>query len=876
MNNAFCNEMKVKRLFCIVFLFLFVIPAFGKHIIGGEMSYEYLGKGSTAGMSKYKITLKLFRDQYSPADAAPMPINVFVGIFSNDNRAQYPSAGSYYDVTKTNEVPVIVNPFPSCISNPPRLSYHAGLYVLTVDLPDNEKGYTAAYQTCCRISPLTNVNTFGGNGTGATYSCEIPAVEDNSPLFNTSIDAICGGKPFSLDFSASDVDRDSLVYGFAPAFDGGAFQNASNGNPAPPPYGSVPYIGGYTELEPLGREATIDPNTGIISGIAPDVGRYVVCVSVKSYKEGKLVNEHRKDFIVNVTNCDFAGAKLDPKPVSCDGFNVQFSNDDFSPLNKTFYWEFGDPASGTFDTSTLENPVHIYSDTGVYHYKLVVNRGQECSDSAIQTVKVYPGFFPEFDVDGRCIESEIRFTDRSTTNYGEVDTWNWKFNDNSNAGDTSREQNPRYTFKNPGSYQVALSITSTLGCNKDISKTVEIVETPPLELTSDTVICSIDELRLTAIGKGKIEWTPNYNIDNTASFTPLVTPKRPVTYVARLEESRGCVAYDSVFVDVVERVDLVTFPDTTICLTDTIRLSPVSNGLHYSWTGPNSFINNDTLKSPLVSPGENTTYTVTATIGKCSTSGEFVVNTVPYPAAKANGDVTICYSESIQLLATGGSRYSWSPKTYLTDASIANPISRPEESMRYIVEVNDDLGCPKPAFDTVNISVEKLVADAGPRDTSVVVNQPLQLQATGAEFFTWSPAKGLNDSLIANPVAILSEDQEYVVKIISEAGCVDFDTINVKVYKVKPGLYVPNAFTPDGDGVNDIFKPILIGMKSLKYFSVYNRAGQLVFTTSVINEGWNGYYKGVPQDSGVYVWMVEGEDYQGNRVFEKGTMNLIR
>ena len=865
--------MKKIFLTSIILLSAFLVSA--KHIIGGEMIYEYLGKGTAPNTNKYRVTLKLFRDQNSPPDAAAMPINVFIGVFDNDNGRQYPSAGAYYDVVRSNEVDVTVNPLPLCISNPPSLLYHTGLYVFTIDLPENAKGYTATYQTCCRISPLTNVNTFGGNGTGSTYTTSIPAINDNSPQFKTSIDAICGGKSFTLDFSALDSDGDSLVYAFTDAYDGGSFQNASNGNPSPPPYSSTPYQFGYSGLNPLGKEATIDTKTGIISGTAPDVGRYVVAVVVKSYRNGKLINEHLKDFIVNVTNCDFAGAKLNPRPVSCDGFDVKFNNDDFSPLNKTFYWEFGDPSTGTLDTSTLQSPTHIYSAAGEYTYKLVVNRGQQCSDSATQIIKVYPGFFPDFEVDGKCINSSINFKDKSRTNFGTVNSWSWKFGDPAKSGDTSNLKNPVYLFEKAGSYTVELQVTSTMGCNKNFKKIVEIVEKPTFSVTNDTLICNIDDLQLNAAGMGEIVWSPNYNISDVNSFNPVVSPKVPTTYYATLFESPGCVATDSVKVDVVSKVSLEAGKDTTICLTDTIRINAVSNALHYTWN-PSSTLSNDKIKNPFATPEATTTYIVTGNIGKCSATDRVTIKTVPYPNAKAGNDATICASDSYQLHVTGGSLYSWSPKIFLDNANIPDPVTTPNESVQYIVEVKDLLGCPKPVFDTIHITVEKLVADAGPRDTSVVVNQPLQLNATGAETFTWTPSKGLNNPNIGNPVALLSESQQYILKISSAAGCTAFDTIDVKVYKIKPGLYVPNAFTPDGDGLNDLFRPILVGMRSLKYFRVYNRAGLLVYSTSIQNQGWNGTFQGKPQDSGVFVWMVEGEDYLGNKVFEKGSVMLVR
>ena len=866
--------MKIALL--IFTFFLLAIPAYSKHIIGGEMTYEYIGPGSASNTLRFRITLKLFRDQNSPPDAAAMPDNVFIGIYNVDNSSQYPGTNQYYDIPKTIEQPVSVNPFPTCISNPPDLDYHAGVFVLVVDLPKNINGYIAAYQTCCRISPLSNVTTFGGNTTGSTYSCHIPALIDNSPQFSTSIDAICGGKPFHLEFSAMDTDGDSLVYDFAEAYGGGSFQNSSNANPDPPPYSSVPYTNGFTYDRPLGDEATIDRQTGIISGIAPDLGRYVVCVRVTSYRNGIKVNEHRKDFIVNVTDCDFAGARLDPRPVSCDGFGVTFSNDDFSPLNRTFYWEFGDPATGQANFSTERNPTHEYSDTGVYVYKLVVNRGEQCSDSATQTIKVYPGFFPKFDVDGKCVNAAIRFTDRSTTRYGTIKSWSWDFADPDSNGDTSHVRNPVYTYSNQGMFPVKLRITSDLGCDKTLTDTVKIIEKPQFSLTNDTLICNVDTLQLQAVGSGSIQWSPAYNISGLQSFSPKVSPDVTTMYYATLFESPGCVATDSVLVEVVDHVTLSAGNDTTVCQGDPVTLSPRGNGLQFQWT-PSTSLDDPTLRNPVALPDQRTTYTVQANIGKCSATDRVTINPVPYPAAFAGDDVAICYPGSFQLTASGGSIYLWSPAAFLSATDIPNPITTPAQSLEYVVQVNDVRGCPKPVFDTIRVTVEKMVADAGPRDTSIVLHQPLQLNATGlAETFSWSPPTALNDADIANPVARPEENQQYILKIVSASGCTATDTIDVSVYKVKPGLYVPNAFTPDGDGVNDVFRPIPLGMRSFHYFRIYNRAGLEVFSTTTQDKGWDGNFAGKQQDAAVYVWIVEGEDYEGNLINQKGSVTLIR
>jgi gliding motility-associated-like protein len=868
----------MKKILLICLTYIMVLPCMASHIVGGEMIYTYVGPGSVSNTSNYIITLKLFRDQ-DCTNCAEMPPDVWIGIYNNDNSSEIIDPGTglkYFDVPKDSEGRVPVT-FPPCISNRPSLDYDVATYTLQVTLANNVKGYTAAFQTCCRVHPLENVfnDSGSGGGTGATYGCSIPGVNDNSPQFSTSVDAICSHKHFTLQYNAADADGDSLVYSFAPAYNSGATTDSRNVNPAPPAYNPVTYINGYDSEDPLGNKATIDPQTGIISGIAPDVGRYVVCVSVSSYRNGVFLSEHRKDFIVNVTDCDFAGVELDPKPVSCDGFSVDFSNDNNSSQNQTFYWEFGDPVTGVLDTSTLKTPTHLYSDTGVYVYKLVINRGQQCSDSATQIRKVYPGFFPGFKSTGRCVNAPIQFTDTTKSKYGVVSLWRWDFGNPSATDDTSLVKNPTYTYSTIGNYPVQLTVSNSKGCTKSITDTLSIIDKPVFNLTDDTLICSIDTLQLMATGTGTILWSPNYNINNLNSFNPIVSPKVTTTYSATLTETPGCFATKSVVVNVVDNVTLNAGNDSTICQTDSVRLNPVSDGLHYIWTPP-ATLNNNALKNPLAAPLSNTTFHVIASIGKCNAADDVTIRVVPYPNANAGLDTTVCFPASFQLHASGGASYLWSPGVFLSDPNIPDPIATPLQSIKYIVTVNDVLGCPKPSFDSVLVLVEKIVADAGPRDTNIVVNQPLQLNGTGAETFTWSPSAGLSNPAIANPVAILSESQQYVLRVQSAAGCSGTDTINITVYKIDPGLYVPNAFTPNGDGINDIFRPILIGMKSLKYFKVYNRSGQLIFSTSIQNKGWDGTFKGKPQDTDVFVWIVEGLDYQGKVIFQKGSVTLIR
>jgi len=866
----------MKRVFFVVFFSgICTCVSFASHITGGEMIYEYLGLGRQPNTKAYRITLKLFRDEHTTG--ALMPDRVSIGIFNNDNNNQFPFFDQPFNVEKTREEAVLVNPYPPCVNNAPELDYHVGYFSTTepIELPNNSRGYTATYQTCCRVSPLANVyNSNGADGTGSTYSCSIPAFEDNSPVFVSSIDLICMDNEFTLNFKATDADGDSLAYSFAEAYDGGLATNATNINPSPPLYHSVSYINGFVEARPLGGEVTIDSKTGIISGTAPEAGKYVVCVSVTSYKNGKYVGEHRKDFIVNVGDCFFAGAELAPKSVTCDGFVVGFSNAINSPLNKTYFWDFGDPKTGALDTSILATPTHSYSDTGVYVFKLVINRGDPCSDSATQIVKVYPGFFPGFISTGQCKNTPIQFKDTSKTRYGSINSWSWNFGDPKNTGDTSNDQTPSYTFITSQEYQVQLTVTSDKGCIDTITVPVTIKDRPDLTVTNDTLICSIDTLQLNAVGIGNFSWTPNYNITNQNSSSPLVSPDIPTKYYVAFSDPYGCKGGDSVFVDVKTFVTVNAGADTSICLTDAIALHPASDGLYYKWM-PAATLSNSAAENPIATPTGTTTYFLTASIGKCSASDSVNIKVTPYPNARAGNDKIICLGDSVQLIASGGSFYTWSPHFFLDNPGIPNPVAKPINDIRYTVKVADTLGCPKTVSDSMIITVLKVIADAGPHDTSVVVNQPLQLIATGGESYVWTPSVGLSSTDSYNPIARLSNSQQYVVRAIAE-GCFDTDTINVKVYKIDAGLYVPNAFTPGNDGINDVFRPLPVGMKSITYFRVYNRWGQLMYAATQTEKGWDGTLHGKPQDPGVYVWIAEGRDYLDRKIAKKGSVVLIK
>lgn len=869
----------MKKCFAFTFLLLLMVaPVLAAHIKGGEVYYEYLGPG-TGTNDRFRITVRLFLDCSSVGSQIDPEANV--SIYKNsDNRAV---AGSPFVLRNTSDEFLRLGSPSPCIVNPSPVCFRLRYYSIDVELPKQPGGFTAIYQRCCRINGIQNLNP--NNSVGASYTCQIHGpdnlgageVNSNPQFLLKDTVLVCQNRRFKLDFGASDTDGDSLSYEFCAAYNGGSTITPIVVNPPPPnSLSTLSYAGGFSGSQPLGPEVIINPVSGIISGVAPRGGDYVVCVCITEWRNGKPLSTHRKDFILRVdANCDFAAAQLKPSYVTCDGFDYTFANEaPFSALIHTYFWDFG--VNGrTNDTSNLPNPNFVFPDSGVYTIKLIINKGEECSDSAISQISVFPGFFPGFVTNGSCRFNPFFFTDITNTRYGNVSKWTWDFGDATSTADVSTQRNPLWRYTDTGFKRVSMIVESSKGCIDTVTRDVEVRDKPFVNLAfRDTLICSIDTLQLSVKGGGSFSWLPNSAILNPQAADPLVFPKTTTTYQVTVTD-QSCINTDSVRVRVVDFVTLNLGGDTTICLTDNIQLNPRSDGLSFSWT-PAATLNNAAIKRPLATPLAATTYQVLATIGKCSATDAITVTPIPYPGSDAGKDVWICYDDTTQLTGTiKGATFNWSPSSTLLNTNTLIPLAYPLRTTRYVLTVYDILGCPKPKRDTVIVSVNPRVPAGAGRDTSIVSGQALLLTGTGGESYEWSPPIGLNRISVKSPIAILDDNMMYSVKVTDDKGCFSYDTINVKVFKTSPDIFVPNAFTP-GKSTNNRFRPIPVGITRVELFRVYNRWGQMVFSSTDPEQGWDGRLGGRDQDAGAYVWMVRGTDYTGRTIFKKGSLVLLR
>ncbi|MBS1655918.1 MAG: gliding motility-associated C-terminal domain-containing protein, partial [Bacteroidetes bacterium] len=190
-------------------------------------------------------------------------------------------------------------------------------------------------------------------------------------------------------------------------------------------------------------------------------------------------------------------------------------------------------------------------------------------------------------------------------------------------------------------------------------------------------------------------------------------------------------------------------------------------------------------------------------------------------------------------------------------------------------------GCQSLTPDIVTVNVTPPIqVFMYPGDTIVYEGDQIQLHAVSAgTYYNWTPATGLSDPTIADPVVTAGVTGSYItyhVITTTSAGCSGDGFVTIKVYK-GPDIYLPNAFTPNGDGLNETFKPFTVGIKTINYFKIFNRWGQMIYSsTGMDTHGWDGKYLGVAQGSGAYVWVIEAITSDNRKIFKKGTVTLVR
>ncbi len=447
-------------------------------------------------------------------------------------------------------------------------------------------------------------------------------------------------------------------------------------------------------------------------------------------------------------------------------------------------------------------------------------------------------------------------------------------------GATSWQTNPSFLVK-AGTYTVQARV---IGSSCGGSAMVTIIEPPVLTAASATMVASC------ANNDGTIDITPGggtpayeYSINSGVTYLSanIFTGLAAGTYNLRVRDANGCISSTSADVLLNDTMRLELGPDSTICFGTSLTLFPQTNDSTniFKWT-PKAGLDYDSVRNPVATPNDTTTYYLLAKWGACQRLDSVTIRVKHKPIPFAGLDTIICYKSfailnGIARNLSGTVNYAWSPATNVIPPNFPLAIAKPDTTQQYILTVTDNYGCNFSVSDSMLVVMEPPVPAYAGNDTIAILGVSHQLSASGGASYLWSPSANLDNPFSQNPLATLFTDTYFKVKVTDFIGCIGYDEVIVKVY-TGPTYYVPNAFSPNGDGQNEIFRAIPVGISQTDYFIVYNRLGETMFQTSQWLKGWDGKYKGKEAQPGTYVWIIKGKDKYGKIVEMKGTVMLVR
>ncbi|SEW46871.1 gliding motility-associated C-terminal domain-containing protein [Chitinophaga sp. YR573] len=360
-------------------------------------------------------------------------------------------------------------------------------------------------------------------------------------------------------------------------------------------------------------------------------------------------------------------------------------------------------------------------------------------------------------------------------------------------------------------------------------------------------------------------WT---DISGANAQTYILQVSTTGTYLYRLSVANGSnisstncrIASNDITVTVHETPTAIASSNSPSCYNDTLKLYAKASDSNstFSWTGPDSFTS--TVQNPVINAitaSDNGWYYVTITTAAgCVNTDSVAVETSNSPTVDAGADQYVCEGETVTLNGSGtGNSFSWSPGASLSDSTIASPVASVTGTTTYILSVRN-AQCS--STDTVTVfTLPKPTADAG-TDKYILEGGSTILdgQAGGTEVsYYWTPEYSISSSTILNPTVSPAADTTYTLHVSSPNGCgTAADEVKVTVYK---NIKIPNAFSPNGDGINDTWSIKQISSYTDADVSIFNRYGQLVFHSKGYTNEWDGRYNGSQLPVGTYYYVID-------------------
>jgi gliding motility-associated-like protein len=236
---------------------------------------------------------------------------------------------------------------------------------------------------------------------------------------------------------------------------------------------------------------------------------------------------------------------------------------------------------------------------------------------------------------------------------------------------------------------------------------------------------------------------------------------------------------------------------------------------------------------------------------------------------------SVCEGTPVNLSATGDGTYAWTPATYLSNASISNPVASPSDSIQYKVVLTNSYGCKDSAM--ININVFKKAFVSAGTDKTILAGDTVLLDGLvkgTAVNYAWASGGNVAVDQIIQPQVSPIAETNYTLSASSTLGCGNSSsTITVHVYK---DAFMASAFSPNADGLNDVYHVFKLDSYQLISFAIFNRFGRKVFSTVSATDGWDGTFRGEPQATGYYIYYLEMKHVSGRKIKRKGSMLLLR
>jgi hypothetical protein len=458
--------------------------------------------------------------------------------------------------------------------------------------------------------------------------------------------------------------------------------------------------------------------------------------------------------------------------------------------------------------------------------------------------------------------------------------------------------NPTYTWSDgittsdtfvvstTGTYWLSVEDSS---CTASDTINVIIVYDTLTIFTPDTAICKgafvIARASASPDPNMHYQWTPTAGISISDIPTTTIVPDTSATYVLEGKIKFGgvylsCRTRDTLRIDVqpVPKVDMGG--NRNVCEFDSIRITPKVTPewytlYSYDWT-PGTFLDDSTAPNAIFTAGDTTKIVlVVTTPAGCTQSDSIIIYKYNGNFASMSPDTAICPGDSVVFMPSssepGITSYVWHPSTYLNDSTASNAVIKPINSLNYWGVATSQYGCKDTLYYKLVVNPAAVVHLL---DSAVLFpGESIHLNPiTNCHYHTWTPAVGLNDSTLSDPVATPPVNTKYILTAVTEDGCRTKDSIGIRVvpYSI---ISVPNAFVPGS--YNSTLKVILRGLARLRYFRVYNRWGNLVFEGRDINDGWDGKFNGKAQVGGVYIYEAEAVTSEGQIIRKQGNVTLI-